>query len=142
MNRLFTMLFCLCLAGLGVWQFRTHRADEDQHDKPVEIPSRVETAQGATVLRLTEAESKAAGLAIAGVSGPSIPDAAVAWFEGKPWVYLEKSPLHFQRAAVTIRSYDSGRYAVDGLPPEARIVTRGAQVLLSEEQRGAGGDDL
>lgn len=58
--------------------------------------------------------------------GPQrIPESAVVWLDGKPWVYVEQAPGHFVR-----RELEASRIA-----PNARVVITGAQMLLSQEFR-------
>jgi hypothetical protein len=65
-----------------------------------------------------------------------IPDAAVVWLEGKPWIYTRTGPTTFERRAISARgSAADGGYLVTDLAADARIVVRGAQMLLSEEFR-------
>jgi hypothetical protein len=68
--------------------------------------------------------------------GVVVPEAAVIWLQGKAWVYLRTDPTTFVRRYITPdRTGPDGGYIVTGLPPEAEIVVRGAQMLLSEEFR-------
>ena len=70
------------------------------------------------------------------VSGVNVPPSGVVWFEGKAWVYVRTGPQVFTRreVATNLPTKDGG-YLVTTLPRDARIVTRGAQLLLSEESR-------
>lgn len=74
-------------------------------------------------------------------SGPSqrgivVPFGSVVWTEGNAWCYVEASPGTFVRTAVTT-SYpvSKGWFMTEGIRPNARVVTSGAQTLLSEEFR-------
>jgi len=68
--------------------------------------------------------------------GAVVPEAAVVWLQGKAWVYLRTDPTTFVRRDIAPdRAAPDGGYVVTGLPPEAEIVVRGAQMLLSEEFR-------
>lgn len=67
-----------------------------------------------------------------------IPESAVVWLDGKPWIYVEEAPGHFVR-----REFEASRIA-----PDARVVISGAQMLLSQEFRaqiqvgeGGGGEE-
>ncbi len=84
-----------------------------------------------------------------------VPESAVVWLAGKPWIYRLTSaaaPDPSERAmspsanrasaAVFVRESISperqtadGGYVVPGLEPDAEVVVRGAQLLLSEEFR-------
>jgi hypothetical protein len=69
-------------------------------------------------------------------SGVVVPEAAVVWLQGKAWVYLRTDPSTFVRRDIAPdHAGPNGGYVVTGLPPEAEIVVRGAQMLLSEEFR-------
>jgi hypothetical protein len=68
--------------------------------------------------------------------GAVVPEAAVVWLQGKAWVYLRTDPTTFERRDIAPgHAGPDGGYIVAGLPPEAEIVVRGAQMLLSEEFR-------
>ncbi len=68
--------------------------------------------------------------------GVMVPEAAVVWLQGKAWVYLRTDPTTFVRRDIAPdRAGPDGGYVAAGLPPEAEIVVRGAQMLLSEEFR-------
>jgi hypothetical protein len=68
--------------------------------------------------------------------GVVVPEAAVVWLQGKAWVYLRTDPTTFVRRDIAPdHAGPNGGYVVTGLPPEAEIVVRGAQILLSEEFR-------
>ena len=78
------------------------------------------------------------------MKGLVLPASAVVWSEGKAWVYLQTSPQGFSRRAVgTDNPVDTGFFIADGFSPGDRVVTKGAQALLSEEMllRGQGGGD-
>lgn len=82
-----------------------------------------------------------------------VPESAVVWLAGKPWVYRLISTAasdapgrpanpSVRGAAVFVRESISperqtteGGYVVPGLPADTLIVVRGAQLLLSEEFR-------
>ena len=68
------------------------------------------------------------------LTGSSVPESAVVWWQGSAWVYLQTGPNTFERREIPV---DGGtiRYVVPGLPAGARVVTGGAQSLLSEELR-------
>jgi hypothetical protein len=68
--------------------------------------------------------------------GVVVPEAAVVWLQGKAWIYLRTDPTTFERRDIALdHAGPDGGYIVAGLPPEAEIVVRGAQMLLSEEFR-------
>ncbi|MGC2415004.1 MAG: hypothetical protein WA459_20185, partial [Stellaceae bacterium] len=68
--------------------------------------------------------------------GVVVPEAAVVWLQGKAWVYHRTDPSTFVRREIAPdHAGPDGGYVVTGLPAEADIVVRGAQMLLSEEFR-------
>ena len=74
-------------------------------------------------------------------SGPSgdglaIPPSAIVWWQDRAWVYRQTEPGAFARTQIPtdLPSKDGG-YVVKTLPKDVEIVTRGAQLLLSEEFR-------
>jgi hypothetical protein len=68
--------------------------------------------------------------------GAIIPSGAVVWSQGTAWCYVEESPGKFVRTAVqTSNPVARGWFLTAGIDPNARLVTTGAQTLLSEEFR-------
>lgn len=69
-------------------------------------------------------------------TGVVIPSSAVVWSQGSAWCYVEESPGKFVRTSVQTGNPDAhGWFVTEGVRPGARIVTSGAQTLLSEELR-------
>lgn len=65
-----------------------------------------------------------------------VPEAAVVWLQGKAWIYLRSGPETFERREISpSRPAPDGGYAVTDVRPDAEVVVRGAQMLLSEEFR-------
>ena len=78
-------------------------------------------------------------------SGAAVPRSAVVYWQGQAWAYERKDDDAFRRIPVsTDTPAAQGGYVVQGLAPGAKLVTHGAQLLLSEElqpqARGASGD--
>ena len=70
------------------------------------------------------------------VTGVVVPPSAVVWAEGRAWVYLQTGSETFSRREIaTDLPAPAGGYVVGNLPDQARIVSQGAQMLLSEEFR-------
>lgn len=66
--------------------------------------------------------------------GITIPGAAVIWYEGQPWVYMETDPGTFVRKRVSAKTQSgSGWFQSSGFHSGERIVTQGAELLLSQE---------
>jgi hypothetical protein len=76
--------------------------------------------------------------------GVAVPADALVWWQDRPWVYRRTEPGTFVRTAIaTDQPTPDGGYIVRDLGNEADVVTRGAQLLLSEEFRSqiqVGGD--
>jgi hypothetical protein len=69
-------------------------------------------------------------------SGAAIPDSAVVWADGSPWVYVQLDSNTFVRRRVPVGvPAAAGGSFVTTIAPGTPIVVRGAQVLLSEELR-------
>lgn len=98
--------------------------------------------------RLPPGLNLVARLSVGGpLKGVIIPASAVIWSEGKAWVYAQVSDDGFTRSAVaTDVPVDDGFFAAEGFSVGDKIVTVGAQALLSEEmllhsQGGGAGDE-
>lgn len=90
----------------------------------------------ADAVKLHGANSVSVALASgAAERGESLPAAAIVWWEGKAWVYVQQAPGRFVRRAVTARPLRGNELIATGLTVDAPVVTGGAQLLLSEEQR-------
>ena len=80
-----------------------------------------------------------------GTSALLVPNEAIVQWNALAWVYLEREPRHYRRVRVlTDRPTSSGYLvAVGALKPGDRVVTRGAQQLLSQEfaSQSTGTDD-
>jgi hypothetical protein len=68
-------------------------------------------------------------------SGVEIPSDAVVWSQGSAWCYVEILPGKFVRTAVDTSDPATHGWFTNGVEPGARVVTAGAQTLLSEEFR-------
>ncbi len=70
------------------------------------------------------------------VDGVAIPASAIVWWQDRAWVYRRTGPDTFTRDEIaTDLPAAGGGYIVKEMPPDAEIVTSGAQLLLSEEFR-------
>ncbi|SIT45701.1 Metal ion efflux membrane fusion protein family [Paraburkholderia piptadeniae] len=68
-----------------------------------------------------------------------IPDAAVVWYGGQQWAYVQTAQDHFTRRYVPASNEgDRGLLVTSGFHAGDRVVTQGAQLLLSEEQKPQG----
>ncbi|WP_277594054.1 efflux RND transporter periplasmic adaptor subunit [Pseudomonas chlororaphis] len=65
-----------------------------------------------------------------------IPEAAILWFGGQPWAYVQIAKDRFTRRPVADQTpYNNGYLVSTGFESGDRVVVHGAQLLLSEEQR-------
>ncbi len=68
--------------------------------------------------------------------GILIPQRAVVWWQGQAWIYEQTGPGRYARRLIsTDEPLRNGYFVAKGFAPGAEVVTRGAQVLLSEEFR-------
>ncbi len=68
--------------------------------------------------------------------GLVVPASSVVRFEGRAWVYVENAGTTFTRREVPLlHPVRDGWLVLQGLDPDNRIVTRGAAILLAEEQK-------
>ncbi len=68
------------------------------------------------------------------MKGVVVPTSAVVWSEGSAWVYQETEPTKFARRQVpTDVPLTGGFFVAKGLAAADKVVTVGAQALLSEE---------
>jgi hypothetical protein len=75
-------------------------------------------------------------------SGVAVPRNSVIRFNGATWIYRQTGDETFQRTEVALdRPLDNGWFVREGLKPQDKVVTVGAQQLLSEELKGQIGGD-
>lgn len=69
--------------------------------------------------------------------GIVIPGSALVWWQGKAWAYEATSPSTFARQEVPTDTPVEGGYFIPAttFAPGTKLVTAGAQALLSEEFR-------
>jgi len=69
------------------------------------------------------------------VEATLIPASAVIWAEGSAWIYMPRGTDGFARRRISTDVPTETGYALTGLTAGTPVVTRGAQILLSEEYR-------
>jgi hypothetical protein len=81
-------------------------------------------------------------------TGVTVPAAAVIWYAGQPWAYVETAVGHYQRRPLSVDARNaSGWFEANGFRAGERVVVRGGELLLSQELlpppgvKPAGGDD-
>jgi hypothetical protein len=106
--------------------------------------------QGRGLLFLVREPGLIPGAAVAGsiqtdgppVSGLLLPADAVLRHAGRNWVWVQTTEDSFARREVTLaRSVGEAYFVTQGFSPEDKVVTTGAQQLLSEELKGQGGEE-
>lgn len=71
------------------------------------------------------------------IQGATVPASAIVSWQGRNWIYRRRGDGAFVRVAISTGQRDqTGNYTVHDLAPGTLIVTRGAQLLLSEELKG------
>lgn len=103
-------------------------------------PRSLAQAAGETWLYLTDRVlPSGTRLAARGIQGSEllhlVPNSAVVWYAGLPWIYVrdDDEPEAFTRQALPAESQRPDGWLAPKLEDDARVVTRGAQLLLSEE---------
>ena len=71
------------------------------------------------------------------MTGVIIPKSALIWYMDQAFVYLKTAEDTFSRRTLEHYSASADGYFIpDAIKPGEQIVTKGAQMLLSEELRG------
>jgi multidrug efflux pump subunit AcrA (membrane-fusion protein) len=116
---------------------------------PVILSRRPRPAQGRGFFFLVDPNTSklAQGAAVSGLltlpgeaqSGVAVPREAVIRYNGATWVYRQTSNETFERLRTTLdRPLENGWFVREGLKPGDKLVTAGAQQMLSEELKGSG----
>ncbi len=67
-------------------------------------------------------------------NGVTVPAAAVLWYAGQPWVYVQTAVDSFQRRPLALDARQAtGWFQPSGFRVGDRVVVRGAELLLSQE---------
>lgn len=67
------------------------------------------------------------------LKGVIVPAAAVIWYAGQPWVYIQTSAGHFQRRPLAPTRLAQDWFVTSGFHAGEKIVVRGGELLLSQE---------
>ncbi len=70
------------------------------------------------------------------IKGVIIPQSAIIWWQGKPWVYVERAPGQYQRIEIDTRTPTQNGFLVAHFDNQQPVVITNAQVLLSQEILG------
>lgn len=140
MKKFMMLVVLIGLAALVIWGFveGQHEAEmEALREKPVNAPPRVVEENERQVVSLTDADRTSGGIAVEEIPPQAVPNSALVWWGDKAWVYVETSPGKFLKTPVVIKKFEQEHYEVEGVPSPVLIVTHGAQLLLSEEERAS-----
>jgi hypothetical protein len=70
-------------------------------------------------------------------AGVAVPRNAIVRFNGTTWVYVQIGDETFQRTEANLETpLQDAWFVKEGLKPETKVVTTGAQQMLSEELKG------
>lgn len=76
-----------------------------------------------------------------GIEGYDLPESAVIWHQGTPWVYVKKQKQRFERREIdTFHDLGETWFIESDMATTDKIVTKGGQTLLSEEFRSQIGE--
>lgn len=138
MKRIAVIVVLLVLVALGAHRFISARSgaeSEAQREGAIAAPQRVVEEHEQKFLRLSEEDLAAGAIVVSEVTPAVVPASAVVWWGRDAWVFVEVAPRKFARTEVTLKQFRPDGYEVEGLGNPVRVVTRGAQLLLSEEER-------
>lgn len=74
-------------------------------------------------------------LGAASHQGVDVPAAAVIWYAGLPWAYVETGSGHFQRRPLQQQRDAQGWFQAGGFHAGDKVVVRGGELLLSQEMQ-------
>lgn len=66
-------------------------------------------------------------------NGAVVPNSAVVWYAGTPWIYLKQGKDHFVRKPISTDTEVDAGWFNQNIEANSEIVIKGAQLLLSEE---------
>ena len=113
-------------------------------------PSADPQTQGLAFLFLLRTNAPAPGTAMTGFlpssgaaePGWRLPLSALVRHEGGVWFYMQTGDETFERQSVTLqRRLADGWFVAEGVEATNKLVITGAQMLLSEQLKGAGGGE-
>jgi hypothetical protein len=110
-------------------------------DLKIDPATQIETLLFSVKQKLPPGLSVTAQLKVAGEpeNGVTVPDAAIVRHDGQGWVYVQMETNRFQRVEVPLdRQTENGWFVSESLSATNRIVTGGAQTVLSAELSSGG----
>lgn len=130
MKKLIALILTLVFLGLSIWAFlekRNEMQKEREREKPVQTAPRAKKeADDSSVVEFDPETLRLSGVISEAVNGPLQTDAVVT-ADGSAWYFAEIRPGVFQR-----KRCETSACSVS----QEKVVTRGAQMLLSEERKG------
>ncbi|MDQ6647424.1 MAG: hypothetical protein M3Y93_09370, partial [Pseudomonadota bacterium] len=104
-----------------------------QADAVVQAPTYFYRVDGAN-LRVGQRLTALVPMAGHSSTGVAVPAAAVIWYAGQPWAYIETTQGHYaRRPLVQNARQPDDWFQTHGFKAGERMVVRGAELLLSEE---------
>ena len=119
--------------------FRGELTSEAEREKPIQPPAQVTKDSGGAIEVVLNKESRSlAGIesipVVVHASEFQIPSAALVRYDGQDWLYEEVAPERYVKRRVSLREPVIDGWLVSGeIEAQGKIVTVGAEVLLSEE---------
>lgn len=119
--------------------FRGELASEAEHEKPIQPAAQVKKdANGAIEVVLSKESQSLAGVQSTPVvthgNEFQVPNAALVRYDGQDWLYEDVESEHYTKRKVSLKEPVADGWLVTGdIDPQGRVVTVGAEVLLSEE---------
>jgi len=102
-------------------------------DAVVQGPTFFYRAEGSS-LRVGQRLTVAVPLSTTPLAGVTVPDTAVLWYAGQPWVYIETAAGHYVRRPLAQDTRDTtGWFQTGGFHAGEHVVVRGGELLLSQE---------
>lgn len=146
MRRILAGLAALGIVGLLAWAFVEGRAEmrrEREREAPIIVHPRIgRTSSGEAAILLDDEGLRLAAIETAparAVSGrAAAPRGAILRYDGRQWAFVEAEPGRYVRRQLELAEpLDEGWLVRRGVAPGEKIVTVGAQTLLSEELKSA-----
>jgi hypothetical protein len=133
------LLIVLFYGSLIAFFRANHAESEAESEAPIAGASKVTPRDDATpLLELPEDAVAQAGIETRSLEGRTfaLPSSALVRSDGRTWVYFAMENGKFSREEVTPEANrESGAWKLEGEAPSTKLVTVGAQTLLSEEMK-------
>ena len=142
MKKILLLLLSLVFFFGLIWLHRLNRAeDEREAETPIASPTKLTQREGAPpILELSKATIEAAGIEAelfsSAIAQIQFPPSSIVREQGRAWVYLRVNETQFEREEVEpLSNSENGHWRLKGLRKKSPlpVVTKGAEILLSEE---------